>query len=232
MTGDYFILEGGQKLGPFTADELMDRPLEPADQVLSPMNTEWIPAHSLPEFTEYFKSEGIFYPTKENTSLYILRLPAYIIDCLLVFVPMILFTAVLFPKFFYSIQPDLGTGNLTSQQIMQRFTDNAIKHQTEFLIIQLVMFLVIVFYNAICESGSLGASVGKYVLGLTVVDELGYNLTFKQALQRNGGKLLYEVLSFLLGPFAYVAYLRVIWGDLHQAIHDRFSGCYVVSKNK
>src|SRR5476651_1041544 len=80
MSEEYFILEKGQKLGPFTDDELMGRPLEPTDMVLSPDENDFKAAHELPEFTEYFKNEGIYYPTKENTRAYLLRLPAFIID--------------------------------------------------------------------------------------------------------------------------------------------------------
>jgi len=228
MTGEYFILEKGQKLGPFADDELMERPLEPTDMVLSPNYTDFKPAHELPEFTGYFKSEGIYYPTKENTRAYLLRLPAFIIDMvILIFGISILggiFLGTYMEKFGKVFTPDLFNDTAKMQKVMQ-------EHQTELLFMQLIILFCVFIYNTLCEASSLRGSVGKYICGLAVVDEAGYSLTFGQAAGRNFGKVSYELPSFFIGFFAYILNIAMVWSPMHQAIHDKLSGCFVVRKN-
>ncbi|MEO6521655.1 MAG: RDD family protein [Mucilaginibacter sp.] len=232
MDNEYYILDNGEKLGPFTARELMDRPLEPSDVVLQPTETQGTFAFNLPEFTAYFKSEGIYFPTQQNTASYLLRLPAFIIDYLMIVFGTMLLAMIFFPQYVIGLQPDITPGtSVAYQDLIKKTTDNMLKHQTEFIIIQLGLFVIMVLYNALCESGRLRASVGKYAMGLVVVDELGYSLTFWHALKRNLGKTLYQAGQFIVGPLIFIAYLRMIWGDRHQAFHDLFSGCYVVKKN-
>jgi len=228
MSEEYFILEKGQKLGPFTDDELMGRPLEPTDMVLSPDENDFKAAHELPEFTEYFKNEGIYYPTKENTRAYLLRLPAFIIDMvILIFGISILggiFLGTYMEKFGKIFTPDLFNDTAKMQKVMQ-------DHQTELLIMQLIILLCVFIYNTLCEASRLRGSVGKYICGLAVVDDAGYGLTFGQAAGRNFGKVSYELPSFYIGFFAYILNLAMVWSPMHQAIHDKISGCYVVRKN-
>jgi uncharacterized RDD family membrane protein YckC len=228
MDNEYYILENGERMGPFTAQELMDRPLEPDDVVLLPSQTQGIPAYEMPEFNEYFKSEGIYYPTKENTTSYMLRLPAFIIDYFIIIIAIMIVGMVLFPQYVLQLQKTYTPESFT----YQGYLDNVMKHQNEALIMQLVLFVIIILYSAACEASRLQGSIGKYVLGLAVVDELGYRLTFWQALKRNLGKLIYEFVSFVMGPFAYLFYLRMIWGERHQAMHDQLAKCYIVKKSR
>lgn len=231
MDNEYYILDKGERVGPFTTRELMNRPLEPGDMILLPSQTQGIPAYEMDEFSDYFKLEGIYYPTPKNTSSYLLRLPAYIIDYFIIVLGVIILGVIFFPQFILSLQPDIAPGTVSYQQIMQKTTENMMKHQTDFIIIKIVVSIITILYNAACEAGRLRGSVGKYVMGLAVVDEMGYALTFGQALKRNLGKLLYEIMSFVVGAFSYLFYLRMIWGECHQAMHDQFSGCYVVKKS-
>jgi uncharacterized RDD family membrane protein YckC len=228
MTGEYFILEKGQKLGPFTNNELMDRPLEPTDMVLSRDENDFKPAHTLPDFTGYFKSEGIYYPTKENTRAYLLRFPAFIIDMVILIFGISIFCGIFFgtymEKFGKIFTPDLLNNPDKMKTVMSQ-------HQTELWIMQLVILLCVFFYNTLCEASRLRGSVGKYICGLAVVDEAGYSLTFGQAAGRNFGKISYELPSFYIGFFAYILNLAMVWNPMHQAIHDRLSGCFVVRKN-
>jgi len=228
MTGEYYVLEGGQKLGPYTEDELLARPLEPIDMVLLPLETEWKPAHTLGEFEAYFKNEGIYYPSRQNTAMYILRLPAYIIDCIILGFVLMIVAILFFGNYVIAFEQKFGGPNADYKKLM----DSMQRHQTEVIIVQTILFFITVLYNATCESSRLRGSIGKYILGLAVVDYGGYSLTFGQAFMRNLGKIVYEVVGFVVGPFSYLFYLRMIWGDLHQAVHDRFSGCYVIKKDR
>lgn len=228
MNNEYYILKDGQRVGPFNTKELMDKPLEPDDIVLLASQTQGIPAYTMPEFRLYFKSEGIYYPTRENTSGYFLRLPAYIIDAFIITIGTEILALLIFPQYMLRLQGIFTLSFMKDPNLVQ----NLKKYTTELIVIHLVWSLIMILYNAGCESSKIRASIGKYVLGLAVVDELGYSLSFAHAFKRNVGKLIYLVMDFLIGAFSYVAYLRIIWGDRHQAIHDRFAGCFVVSKNR
>lgn len=227
MDNEYYILNEGERIGPFTPRELMDRPLEPADVILSALQTQGVPAYSLPEFTDYFKKEGIYFPTQQNTSSYILRLPAFIIDIIMVIIISMVLGAFLAPQYLNSLQPGVTPENFN----YNKFVDNMMKHRAEINIINIIVFVINNLYNAACEASRLQGSVGKYAMGLAVVDELGYSLTFGQALIRNFGKLFYQVASLFISILAYATYLRMVWGDRHQAFHDMMAKCYVVKKS-
>jgi uncharacterized RDD family membrane protein YckC len=228
MDSEYYILDSGKKEGPFTAQELMDRPLEPDDLVVQPLQTQGVEAHDMPEFKDYFISEGIYYPTPENTKSYILRLPAFIIDSIIVILTTELLAFILFPDFMARIMNIFTISFLTDPKL----AENMLKYRNEMLIIQVTIFVVTTLYHSLCESSRMRGSVGKYILGLAVVDHLGYALSFGQAIFRNIGKIIYDVISFALGPLAFLFYLKMIWSVRHQAIHDQFSGCFIVKKNK
>jgi uncharacterized RDD family membrane protein YckC len=223
---EYYILEKGEKLGPFTPEELMDRPLEPSDVLLLPMQNQGTPAYDMPEFDAYFKSEGIYYPTKQNTSSYMLRLPAFIIDYFIIFFGAFLLAAITIPGYIARFEQEIMPVPFN----YDKYIANIAKYQNVELVLQFVVLAILILYHAACESGRLRGSVGKYVMGLVVVDELGYSLTFWQALKRNLGKIIYEVAGLVVGPLSYLFYLRMIWGDRHQAVHDQLSRCYVVKK--
>lgn len=231
MDNEYYILDKGERIGPFTTRELMDRPLEPGDVLLQPSQTQGVPAYSMPQFSDYFKNEGIYYPNPQNTASYMLRLPAAIIDFFIMVIPLCVLAAILFPQYLLSLQPNLNPATSSIQQLMQQSADNMVKHRTEFFIIEIGFFIVTILYNSAFEASRFRASLGKYILGLAVVDELGYSLTFWHALKRNLGKTIYEFAGFFIGILAYAAYLRMIWGEGHQAMHDMFVGCYVVKKS-
>ena len=228
MDNEYYILESGQKIGPFTPQELMDRPLEPDDLVVMPLQNQGTEAHLLPEFKQYFIDEGLYYPMPENTASYFLRLPAYIIDFIIIVFGTEILAFILFPGYMSRLMGVFTLSALTDPKLQE----NLLKHQTEIIIIQLVVFVVTVLYNSLCEAGRMRGSVGKYILGLAVVDGLGYGLTFWHALRRNLGKTIYEVLGLIIGPLSYLAYMKIIWSFRHQAIHDQLAGCFVVKRSK
>jgi uncharacterized RDD family membrane protein YckC len=229
MDNEYYILQSGERVGPFTLRDLLKRPLEPSDLVLLPSQSKATPAYDIPEFDDYFHSEGIYYPTQQNTSSYWLRLPAFIIDCFVVGIAIWLPGSIFLSRFLPGLQN--GGDPVSYQKLMEQAQNLAAQHATMVIAINFAVFFITVLYHAGCESSQLKASVGKYAMGLAVVDELGYSLTFKQALMRNLGKIIYQLASMVISLLAYVAYLRMIWTDRHQTFHDMFSGCYVVKKS-
>jgi uncharacterized RDD family membrane protein YckC len=226
MDNEYYILESGKKVGPFTPQELMDRPLEPDDLIVQPLETQGTEAHELPEFKEYFAAEGIYYPTPENTKSFFLRFPAFIIDTIIIVFSTELLAMLFFPAFMARLQSIFTYSFLTDPKLQE----NLLKYRTEFLIIQAVIFVITILYHSLCESSRMRGSIGKYILGLAVVDSLGYALTFGHALLRNIGKIIYDVMSFVIGPFAFLAYLKILWSYRHQGIHDQMSNCFIVKR--
>jgi len=229
MSEQYFILDKGQKLGPFTYDELIDRPLEPDDMVLSPDETDFKAAHSLAGFDDYFKSEGIYYPTFENTRGYRLRLPAFILDLIIVVFGTTILGAIFFGKYMQQLETIFPMSALGDQSKMQAIFES---HYPELVAVQLAFIFIMFVYHSACEASRMRGSVGKYICGLAVVDELGYSIGFGQAAGRNIGKLTYELLSFFLGFIAYLLLLSIPFTQMHQALHDRMAGCFVVKKNR
>jgi uncharacterized RDD family membrane protein YckC len=102
----------------------------------------------------------------------------------------------------------------------------------QMLVTVLMLIFVMFIYHSLCEISRMRGSVGKYIFGLAVVDELGYILTLRQAVGRNLGKLTYELPFLLINIPALLILLSIPFTPMHQAIHDRFSGCYIVSKKK
>jgi len=229
MSEQYFILDKGQKLGPFTYEELTDRPLEPDDMVLSPEETDFKPAHSLAGFDDYFKSEGIYYPTPENTRGYRLRLPAFILDLIPVFFGTSIFLSIFFQNYLQSLETIDPMIAVHDKLKAQEFYAH---HYPEIFLVVFSFIFIMFVYHTLCETTRMRGSVGKYIFGLAVVDDLGYSLTFGQAAGRNLGKLTYELLFILINIPACLLLLSIPFTAMHQALHDRMAGCFVVKKNR
>jgi uncharacterized RDD family membrane protein YckC len=218
MDVGYYILENGEKLGPFTLEELENRPLETTDKIQLPGETVFKSAFEIKEFDAYFNSEEIYYPTILNTSKFLLRLPAFLADMLIVFFSTSLLVSIIAAAFFPQY--------VTDPKYLEMLKTN----ERARLILQLSGFLILVIYNAVCECSKWQGSIGKRIFGLAVVDELGYSIPFSQAFKRNFFKIVYEVFSIFLGVFAYIGYMAMFWTERHQAIHDQFAGCFVIKK--
>jgi len=211
MNSEYFILEQGQRMGPYNMQGLMDRPLEPDDVVLLPSQTQGIPAYTMPEFDAYFKSEGIYYPTKENTAGFFIRFAAYMIDILMMSIVASFIIGLFFPE--YLIE-------------MQKYTDyKAMNAHVNLLPFQLSVIAFRTLYFSFCESTKLQGSLGKVICGLAVVDESGYTVTFLQAFKRNAGRIVSET-------FFCIGYISIFVLERHQAMHDQFAKCFVVVKRR
>ncbi|HCF60308.1 MAG TPA: hypothetical protein DFS52_20205, partial [Myxococcales bacterium] len=87
-----------------------------------------------------------------------------------------------------------------------------------FSIFQLVVTLL---YFARWESSAKGATFGKRILGIRVVDESGRRVGFGKALARNLGKILSGAVCGLGYLFAAFTLRKCAW-------HDSLAGCLVV----
>ena len=86
---------------------------------------------------------------------------------------------------------------------------------------QLLLLAGYWLYFAIMHSSAWGATVGKRVLGLYVVDEEGHRLNFWQASIRFFGKLISSVVLF-------VGFLVALIHPRRQALHDLIAKTYVM----
>lgn len=84
-------------------------------------------------------------------------------------------------------------------------------------------FLLPTFYEAYFLSRPRGATPGKMVLGLKVVDANGNTLTFWRGAVRYPAKLL-------SGMICSIGYLMAFFNDEHKALHDMICGTYVINK--
>jgi len=66
MNDEYYILEDGEKVGPFSFDELTARGVDIDSSILVPGSDTWQNASYLPEFSEYFEAQGFYFPTEGN----------------------------------------------------------------------------------------------------------------------------------------------------------------------
>jgi uncharacterized RDD family membrane protein YckC len=204
MINNYYLLEDGQKIGPFSHFELMDQEIGTETLVLSPITNEWQSAAYLPEFYEYFQTQGIYYPISSILANFWWRLLAYAIDYVLLILLM------------SSVGIAFG--------LVLRFTGISLhwedEHDTKLKLITVIIFLA---YNSGFEATRMQGSIGKTICGLKVVNAQGQRINFSNALGRNAGKLL---SSLVLG----MGYLNIFWDKHRQGWHDQMAKTYVIRK--
>ncbi len=95
--------------------------------------------------------------------------------------------------------------------------------QASSVIGQALQAALALFYSAAMESGNAQATVGKQALGIRVTSTAGERITFSNALGRNAGKWVSDII-LLFG------YFMMLWDERNQALHDRMAGTLVVKK--
>jgi uncharacterized RDD family membrane protein YckC len=86
---------------------------------------------------------------------------------------------------------------------------------------QLVAVVVTWLYFALMESSPRGATVGKMVVGLRVVDEHGNRISFLRATGRFFAKYISTLILF-------IGFLMVAFTDRKRGLHDLIAGTLVV----
>lgn len=205
MINNYYIIENGQQTGPFSHIELMDKGLSCNTLVLSPITNEWGNAATLFEFSDYFKSQGIYYPSRAILATFWWRLLAYLIDYALW---LIFFGAI--GGFIGLLSLYLGTNQLDSEP-----------DKPSDLLTNLLVLILFLAYNSFFESTVLQGSIGKIICKLKVVDAEGGRINFSRSLKRNLGK-------FFSGIVIGMGYLNILWNDNRQGWHDEIAKTFVI----
>ena len=87
--------------------------------------------------------------------------------------------------------------------------------------LNLVSVVISWLYFALMESSPRGATVGKMVLGLRVVDEQGNRLSFLRATGRFFAKIVSSIILF-------IGFLMIAFTDRKRGLHDIMAGTLVV----
>ena len=213
MLNTYYLIEDGQQTGPFSHDELMDRGLAPHDRVLSPIFNDWGSAAALPEFADYFESQGIYYPTRSVLANFWWRSLAYVIDYILVLLSLMILLVGLGLLLTYAV------GHSSEADTVVTETDTAATNT----VLRLLVFIMLTFYNAAFESARLQGSIGKIICKLKVVNAAGERITFSTALGRNFGKILSSLVCGM-------GFFCILWDKNRQGWHDQLAKTFVVRK--
>jgi uncharacterized RDD family membrane protein YckC len=86
---------------------------------------------------------------------------------------------------------------------------------------QFVALIVTWLYFALMESSPRGATVGKMVLGLRVVDEQGNRISFMRATGRFFAKIVSGIILF-------IGFLMIAFTDRKRGLHDIMAGTLVI----
>jgi uncharacterized RDD family membrane protein YckC len=101
--------------------------------------------------------------------------------------------------------------------------DTAITYYSHRNLVRDGSFLLYAVYSALMEASSLEGTMGKYLLGMRVVDENGRRLTPGKAALRGLGKIA-SYAACVLG------YVWILFDKKRQGWHDRTIGTYVIRR--
>lgn len=212
MDDRYYILENGDQTGPYSLEELIERAPDIHTRILSTSENTWQDACDLPELYEYFREQGVYFPTAENLASFWIRLAAFVVDFILL---MFVF------KFIVLVLTSRGLVDSKFFTSMDTFSKMPVK---QVMTLQATVFLYLLLYNAICEASALQGSLGKKACGLIVVNADGERISFPNALARSLGK----VVSL---NFWGIGFISIFFTEHKQALHDYVAKTYVIRKN-
>jgi len=86
---------------------------------------------------------------------------------------------------------------------------------------QFVTLVVTLLYFSLMESSPRGATVGKMIVGLRVVDEQGNRISFLRATGRFFAKIVSSIILF-------IGFLMIAFTDRKRGLHDIMAGTLVV----
>lgn len=94
-----------------------------------------------------------------------------------------------------------------------------------YVIILPFSILLGLLYYGICESSKMEGTIGKYALGIKVINKDGSKISFWKAV---GRAFAMTISLFTFG----VGWIMIAFTDKKQALHDMVAGCYVANKEK
>jgi len=213
MDDQYYILEDGEQTGPFNLEELIDQEPDIHTRVLSPEENAWKDACDLPELYEYFRDQGIHFPTESNIASPWIRFGAFVIDFVLVYIIFLITVLILSSRgLLPGIEALARTGTLTKLP------------PDQLRLMEIVVYLILIAYFTIGEASAMKASIGKRICGLIVVNADGEGIGFPIALARG----LAKVVSL---PLWGIPFVSIFWSEHRQTLPDYLARTYVIKRD-
>lgn len=160
--------------------------------------------------------------TEKNYAGFWLRFAAYLIDSIVVGIPLSILSFVILiitlgtTGVFDAVVSDVSaTGDITDQQ--------AIALIGGYFVVILISFLLSVLYYAGLHASKWQATIGKKLLNLKVTDLNGNRISFWRGLGR------YIAMTFLSGIF-FIGFIMAAFTEKKQSLHDLIAGTVVIKK--
>lgn len=203
MNDEYYILEGEEKKGPYTYNELINMDITIHTEIITGVSDTPQYASELPEFNDYFEAQGIIFPTLDNLATYGNRLLAFLID----YFPLSILVE--------TIEIRTGLVKLPAQFTLGQTIP------ADMLILNISILAAFFVYKTILEATSLKSTLGKRAMKLMVVDIDGKGLSFGKSLLRN--------LGVVLSVTIWLPFLSIFFSEHRQTWYDNLAKTYVIS---
>jgi len=203
MNDEYYLVEGEEKKGPYTFNELTQMDLDVHTEVITPLSDKPQYASELPEFNDYFEAQGVYFPTMDNLASLGKRLSAFIIDYFGIY---IIVSNVAVRTGWVVLPLDYTFGKPVPASM---------------LIMSASVIATFLLYKTICEATNLKGSIGKKIFKLIVVDIDGQRLSIPKSLLRN--------LGVILSITIWIPFLSVFFSEHRQEWYDSIAKTYVLT---
>jgi uncharacterized RDD family membrane protein YckC len=206
MNDEYYILEGEEKKGPYTYNELIDMDITIHTEIITGDGDTPQYASELPELNDYFEAQNIYFPTLDNLATFGKRTLAFIID----YIPLYIIVE--------TIETRSGFVKLPTQFTFGQTVP------IDMLILSASFTAIFFIYKVIFEATALKGTLGKKAMNLIVVDIDGKGLSLGRSLVRNLG----VVLSITI----WIPFLSMFFSEHRQQWYDNLAKTYVVTTDK
>lgn len=152
------------------------------------------------------------------------RLIALIIDGIIFWCIYLIIFRIFFPSSF----SNFDYGNLIQEIYSGKFNPlEYFNNLLRFFLSWIIFFLITIFYN-IFLIGKFGATMGKMIVGIKVVDENGRKISYGTAFIREFivKNLVYPIIFFIF----YLGYLWALWDKKRQTWHDKIARTIVIKE--
>lgn len=153
-----------------------------------------------------------------------IRAWAFLVDCLILMIPLGLVTIALVGFAIYKTAPLLQQMDQQSENIPPEAMQTFLIIYGGILLMQLLGIVLFWLYFALQESGTHQATWGKRLFGLRVTDANGARLSFAHAT----GRTFAKYISYMT---LYIGYMMAGWTQKKQALHDLIANTFVVKNH-
>jgi len=142
------------------------------------------------------------------------------------------FYTIIFRLFFFNSLPDPDLyrnliENIHSGNYNQQFFLDYISVLFKTLISLFIYFLVSTFYKTFLV-GKFGATLGKMITGIKVVDENGNKISYGTAFIRE--VLVKDIIYLVIFLISWLGYLWAFWDKKRQTWHDKIAKTIVIKE--